>query len=59
MRVRSVFEADGIMLTDGRENIEHLKSHFSFVLSNKESLKPKSGRTNKTMKWLKPEGWSV
>lgn len=41
MRVRSVFEADGIMLTDGTENIEHLKSHFSFVFSIKESLKPK------------------
>lgn len=41
MRVRSVFETDGVMLTDGRENIEHLKSHFSCVLSIKESLKLK------------------
>lgn len=39
MRGRSVFEADGIMLTDGRENSELLKSHFSFVLSIQESLK--------------------
>ena len=35
MRVRSVSEADGIMLTDGRENTELLQSHFSFVLSIK------------------------
>ena len=35
MRVRSVSEADGIVLTDGRENTELLQSHFSFVLSIK------------------------
>ena len=46
---RSVFEADGIMLTDGRENIEQLKSHFSFVLYQR-ILKTENERTNKTMK---------
>ena len=48
----TVFEADGITLTDGRENVELLfRSHSPVVLSIKEFLKTENKKKkNKTIK---------